>query len=98
MKHTSQKGNNKSTTNHEELEVEERHMPYKGYGYCELVNRSSDELAESSASPTPSSGWWGQDVGARSIATHTPTSNIVHKNDDLIQTITISFKCSLLGC
>ena len=34
----------------------------------------------------------------RSVATHTPTSNIVPENDDLIQTITISFQGSALGC
>ena len=48
--------------------------------------------------PTPSSGWWGQDEGTRSVATYTPTSNIVPKNDDLIQTIMISFQSSALGC
>ena len=38
------------------------------------------------------------DRGMRSVATHTPTSNIVPENDDLIQTFTISFQGSALGC
>jgi hypothetical protein len=38
------------------------------------------------------------DRGRRSVATHTPTSNILPENDNLIQTITISFQCSALGC
>ena len=36
-------------------------------------------------------------MGTRSVATHTPTSNIAPKND-LIQTLTIYFQCSALGC
>ena len=57
VKHTSWKGNNKTTANHEEPKVEEKHMPYKVHGCCKLINPSSDKLAESSTSPIPSSGW-----------------------------------------
>ena len=64
-------------------------MPYEGYGYRDLVNRSSDEIAESSALSTTSGGWWERDTGARSKAAFIPTLNIEAENENLVQTITI---------
>ena len=39
-----------------------------------------------------------RDIGMKSVVTHTPTLNRVPDNDDLIQTITISFQCCAPGC